>query len=253
MKLRSLFSALLLLASCASASPRLKTGMLQGDDPSIKFSYELSYPLLVGLENETVEMQVNQVVEQFVRSQIADRHADARRRSQRKAQDRFATSVQGQHQANLVKDNLFSTALIVRFLPNPRPEVFTFNFRLDTGKQVRLEDLWETDSNYLHIICRRVMDHVLDRFNLTDEDQIEYSDVESIESRFGPYGDSNEGTCTAPDGRFYQHFTLDRNGLLFLFSPCMIYRCDAGMIAVPVPYSALRGLELPNGPLAWVT
>jgi hypothetical protein len=243
----------MLLASCASASPRLKTAMLQGDDPSVQFSYRLSYPLLVGLENETVEKQVNQAVEQFVRSQIADRHADARRIFQRKAQDRFATSVQGQHQANLVKDNLFSTALILSYLPNPRPQVFTFNFRLDTGKQIRLEDLWEADSNYLHIICRQVLDHVLDKFNLADEHQIEFSDVESTEARFGPYGDSNEGICTAPDAKFYQHFTLDRNGLLFLFRSCVIYRCDAGMIAVPVPYSALRGLELPNGPLTWVT
>jgi hypothetical protein len=227
--------------------------MLQGDDPSVQYSYRLSYPLLVGLENETVEKQVNQVVEQFIHSQIADRHADARRISQRKVQDRFATGVQGQHQANLVKDKLFSTVLTLRFPPNPRRQVVTFNFRLDTGKQIRLEDLWEADSNYLSIICRRVLDHVLDKFNLTDEHQIEFSHVESAEGSFGPYGDSNEGVCTAPDAIFYQHFTLDRNGLLFLFNPCVIYRCDGGTIAVPVPYSALRGLEIPNGPLRWVT
>jgi Protein of unknown function (DUF3298) len=254
-RLLPLILSALLLASCVSSSPGLRAGEIQGSDPGVQFSYRVSYPLISDLANEETQHLVNGILERFVRKQIADRHNEARRIYQQEPQYHYATGLQGTHEAEVVRKKLFSTVLTLAYPPGPHPQIYTFNFRLDTGGQVQLRDLLDPDSNYLSIVCNHVFGYVSNKlqFATSSEQGREIVDFSADDESRGAFGEAEGGICAAPDARFYQAFVFTRDGLKFIFSPCAIYYCAAGPIAATVPYSALRGLEITSGPMGWVT
>ena len=105
----------------------------------------------------------------------------------------------------------------------------TYNYDLEQGKQISLEELFPADSDYLSALSS-------------------YCIAELSKRDIGFYGGFQHGAEPTPDN--YRNWNITANGLLLTFDEYQVAPYAAGPQTITMPYSKLSTLINPNGPLA---
>jgi len=104
----------------------------------------------------------------------------------------------------------------------------TFNYDLEQGKKLSLDDLFRPDSNYLEVVSSYCI------FELSKRD-------------IGFYGGFEQGAEPAPKN--YRNWNITSNGLIITFDEYQVAPYVAGPQMVFVPYVELRKVVDAQGPL----
>jgi hypothetical protein len=108
------------------------------------------------------------------------------------------------------------------------------NYDVKKGKKIALADLFIDKSRYLTAIANYCMKELKDRAK--KEDSMIFAD--QIETGAGPRADN------------YRAWSITRKGLWITFDPYQVAAYAAGPQYVLVPYSALKDIIRPDGPIA---
>lgn len=106
------------------------------------------------------------------------------------------------------------------------------NFDVKNGKRIELADLFNPKSNHLNVISAYAIKDLKDQSKKNDmlmADQID------------------DGAAPRADN--YKAWTITRKGLWITFDPYQVAAYAAGAQHVLVPYSALKGIVKPDGPI----
>ena len=139
---------------------------------------------------------------------------------------------------NLAQDDLVSVQFDIgsyyQGAAHPNSYTETLNYDLKNGKQLKLADLFKPGSKYLQ---------TLSTLCVTDlKKQWKEKNAEVIEDML------KDGS--APTAKNYESWTITRRGLGINFDPYQVAPYAAGPQFVLVPYSGLKELIKPDGPLA---
>jgi hypothetical protein len=129
----------------------------------------------------------------------------------------------------------FTTSHFEQGMMHSQYSLSVVNYDRKSGRQLRLADLFKPGSNYLRKISAAAV-AALEKMN-KEEDGMYLGDAEWV-----------EGASPKPDN--YQVWTLTPRGLAVTFEPYQVGPFAAGAPSVLIPYSELKELTRPGGPLA---
>jgi hypothetical protein len=139
---------------------------------------------------------------------------------------------------NLAQDDLisltFSVSSYYQGAAHPNSYSETINYDLKNGKVLKLADLFKPGAKYLQAISA----YCIDDLKKQSKDKDGMLDDESIKSG------------ASPTPKNYEGWTINKKGLGIDFDPYQVGPYAAGPQYVTVPYSALKDLINPDGPLA---
>lgn len=114
---------------------------------------------------------------------------------------------------------------------------FTLTYDLKNGRELKLADLFKPGSKYLAAIA-------------------EYA-IKDLKARKDPESGDNLGLASdifedgaKPTAENYQNWNVTKKGLMITFPPYQVAAYAYGPQTVIVPLSKLKGIAIPNGPLA---
>jgi Protein of unknown function (DUF3298)/Deacetylase PdaC len=131
----------------------------------------------------------------------------------------------------------FSHGEYSRGAAHPNSFTMVLNYDLRNGKKLALGDLFKPKSNYLSAISSFCIKSLKEQSKKKDL----LLDDESIQSGAGPKADN------------YKDWAITRKGLWITFDAYQVGPYAAGPQYVMVPYSAIKDLVNPDGPLGAVT
>lgn len=139
---------------------------------------------------------------------------------------------------NLAQDDLVSVQFDVgsyyQGAAHPNSYTETLNYDLKNGKQLKLADLFKPGSKYLQTLSTLCVADL--------KKQWKEKNAEVIEDML------KDGS--APTAKNYESWTITKRGIGINFDPYQVAPYAAGPQFVMVPYSALKELIKPDGPLA---
>jgi hypothetical protein len=206
-----------------------------------KLMYEVSaqYPQLTGGNNPNFE-KFNQAVRASVTKKVAGFKKDMApaEGEEPPPEGSMGSDLNVSYTVALAQDDLVSIEFIVSSYeqgaahPNSYSEVF--NYDLKNGKQLKLRDLFKPGAKFLQPIAAYCIAEL--------KKQMKSSDVGADDRWIG------EGA--APAANNYAGWTITRQGLRIVFDPYQVAPYAAGRQYVLVPYSNLKDLINPEGPVA---
>jgi len=110
------------------------------------------------------------------------------------------------------------------------------NYDVKNGKKLALGDLFNPKSNYLSVISTYCIKDLRDQAKRDKESML---DEDMMKSGASPRADN------------YQACSITKKGLWITFDPYQVAAYAAGPQYVLVPYSALKDIIKPDGPLAF--
>src|SRR5687767_1214209 len=139
---------------------------------------------------------------------------------------------------NLAQDDLVSVQFDVgsyyQGAAHPNSYTETLNYDLKDGRQLKLADLFKPGSKYLQTLSTLCIADL--------KKQWKEKNAEVTEDML------KDGS--APTAKNYESWTITKRGIGINFDPYQVAPCAAGPQFVMVPYSALKELIKPDGPLA---
>ncbi len=203
--------------------------------------YEISaqYPQLTGGNNPNFE-KFNQMARALVTKKVAGFKKDmaAEEGEEPRPEGSMGSNLTVSFKVNLAQDDLLSIKFDVGSYyqgaahPNSLSEVL--NYDLKNGKQLKLSDLFKPGARYLQAISSYCITELKKQMKAPDGTV----DNESIE---------NGG---APAAKNYQSWNITKRGLGINFDAYQVGPYAAGPQFVLVPYSNLKDLINPEGPIA---
>ncbi len=122
----------------------------------------------------------------------------------------------------------YQTEGYVAGMAHPYHLNYTFNYDLEAGKDIPLRDLFLANSNYLEVISKYCFTQLSTR-------NIDFQDF-------------SQGADPTADN--YKNWNITPDGLMVTFDEYQVAAYVAGPQTVTVPYSELKSLIDPDGPLA---
>src|SRR5215212_2206531 len=206
-----------------------------------KLMYEVSaqYPQLTGGNNPNFE-KFNQSVRASVTKKMAGFKKDMApvEGEEPPPEGSMGSDLNVSYTVTLAQDDLVSIEFIVGSYeqgaahPNSFSEVL--NFDLKNGKQLKLSDLFKPGAKYLQAISTYCVGELKKQMKAPDGTV----DNESIQSG------------AAPTAKNYQSWNITKRGLGINFDAYQVGPYAAGPQFVLVPYSNLKDLINPDGPIA---
>lgn len=208
-----------------------------------KYEIDAEYPQLTGSGSPNYET-FNQTIRSLVTKRVADFKADMASNAADPELELPAESGGSDlhigYNIELAKDDLISVMLVVGSYsagaahPNSHSEVV--NFDLKNGKLLKLSDLFQPGSKYLQTLAAYCISDLKKQAGAKGEDSM--LDDEWIQRGAGPEAEN------------YGSWTIGKQGLEIVFDAYQVAPYAAGPQHVFVPYSALKEIIKPDGPLA---
>ena len=207
-----------------------------------KLMYEIGaqYPQLSGSNNPNFE-KFNQAARTSVTKKVAEFKKNmAETEGEPKPEGSMGSYLEVSYTVALAQDDLISVGFNVYNYyqgaahPNSFSEVL--NYELKNGKQLKLSDLFKPGAKFLQTISKYCIDDLKKQMKTG----VAEGDVDNqwIENGAGPVAKN------------YQSWTITRKGLGINFDAYQVGPYAAGPQFVTVPYSTLKDLINPDGPIA---
>jgi hypothetical protein len=207
-----------------------------------KLVYEIAaqYPQITGGSNPNFE-KFNQTVRGSVVKKIAEFKKDMAPKpdEEPRPEDSMGSDLDISYEIALAQDDLVSVLLFVSSYyqgaahPNGYSEVV--NFDLKNGKLLKLADLFKPGTKYLQ---------ALSAYCVAD-----LKKQSKAKGEAGMLDDSSITNGAAPALKNYHSWTIKKQGLGVEFDPYQVGPYAAGAQSVVIPYSAIKDLINPDGPL----
>lgn len=211
----------------------------QINETNKKLMYEVSaqYPQITGGTNPNFE-KFNQAARGLVTKKVAGFKKDmaAAEGEEPRPEGSMGSSLDIGYTVVLAQDDLISVKFDVGSYyqgaahPNSHSEVI--NYDLKNGNQLKLSDLFKPGAKYLQPIAGHAISDLKKQGN---EKGLTNSEIE---------------TGAAPTTKNYQSWTITKKGLGITFDAYQVGPYAAGPQFVMVPYSALKDVINPDGPIA---
>ena len=202
-----------------------------------KLMYEIAaqYPQLTGGNNPNFE-KFNQAARALVTKEVAGFKKDsAPEEGQERPEGSMGNDLDIGYEVALAQDDLISVEFNVGsyYMGAAHPNTFStvINYDLKNGKQLKLGDLFKPGSKYLQAIANYCIADLKKQANEKGLDN------EGIEG----------GAAASPKN--YQSWTITRRGVGINFDAYQVGPYAAGPQFVLVPYSALKDVINPDGPV----
>jgi hypothetical protein len=209
-----------------------------------KLMYEIDaqYPALSGGNNPNFE-KFNQAARAFVMKNVAgfkkDMQPEPGKEEEPRPEGSMGSDLGIGYTIKLAQDDLISVQFDVgsyyQSAAHPNSHTETLNFDLKNGKQLKLADLFKPGSKYLQ---------TLSTYCIADlKKQAKEKATDLVEDQI------KEGA--APTAKNFESWTITKRGLGINFDSYQVGPYAAGPQFVMVPYSAIKDLIKPDGPIAF--
>jgi len=216
------------------AGPRVTEKHIKEQNKARGYEVDAAYPQVRGAEkfNLLVEQLVTRAVGDFKRSPGAKPPADAG----------YLNALNVSYTLRLATDDVqsasFTFSRLEHGMAHPAYEFRTVNYDAKAGREMALGELFRPGSNYL----QKISAAAVARLRMINQ---EYPDGP------GTYlGDPEYVENASAKEKNYRNWTLTQRGLVVTFEPYQVGPFAAGSPSVLIPYSELRGVLKPGGPLA---
>ena len=206
-----------------------------------KLMYEIDaqYPQITGGNNPNLE-KFNQLARAIVNKRVAGFKKDMapEEGEEPRPEGSMGSDLGIGYTINLAQDDLISVQFDIgsyyQGAAHPNSHTETLNYDLRNGKQLRLADVFKPGSKYLQTLSTFC--------NADLKKQWKDKNAEVSEDML------KDGT--APTAKNYESWTITKRGIGVNFDSYQVAPYAAGPQFVMVPYSALKELIKPDGPLA---
>lgn len=203
-----------------------------------KLNYEIDaqYPQLTGGSNPNFE-KFNQVARGFVTKQVAEfrKNLEPKEGDEPPPEGSMGSNLGVSYVVELAQDDLISVEFDLEsyYQGAAHPNTFTevVNYDLKNGKQLKLADLFKPGAKYLQAIANYC---IADLKKQAKDKGLEAQEIEN---------------GAAANAKNYQSWTITRKGLGINFDAYQVGPYAAGPQFVLVPYSSLKDVINPDGPV----
>jgi hypothetical protein len=209
------------------------------NNKKLMYDIDARYTQLTGGNNPNLE-KFNQLARMVVMKSVAGFKKDMapEEGEEPRPEGSMASDLGVGYEIVLAQDDLVSVQFDIgsyyQGAAHPNSHTETLNYDLRNGKQLKLADLFKPGSKYLQ---------TLSTYCITDlKKQFKEKNAELLEDQL------KEGA--APTAKNYESWTITKRGLGINFDSYQIAPYAAGPQFVLVPYSALKDLIKPDGPIA---
>jgi len=205
-----------------------------------KLVYEIAaqYPEITGPGNANFD-KFNQVVRASVTKKVAGfkKEMAPEEGEEERPENSMGSDLTIGYDFDLAQDDLisltFSVSSYYQGAAHPNSYSETINYDLKNGKVLKLADLFKPGAKYLPAISA----YCIDDLKKQSKDKDGMLDDESIKSG------------AAPTAKNYENWTINKKGIGIDFDAYQVGSYAAGPQYVVVPYSVLKDLINPDGPL----
>jgi Protein of unknown function (DUF3298)/Deacetylase PdaC len=209
---------------------------IKESNKKLMYDIDARYPQITGGSNPSFE-KFNQLVRASVTKRVAGFKKDMTHEEdeERRPEGSMGSDLNVSYEVELAQDDLISVAFSVGSYyqgaahPNTFSEVV--NYDLKNGKQLKLADLFKPGAKYLQALANyciaELKKQAKDKGLLDDEIQ----------------------NGASPNAKNYQSWTITRKGLGINFDAYQVGPYAAGLQYVLVPYSDLKDVITPEGPV----
>ena len=212
---------------------------IKENNKKLMYDIDAQYPQLTGGNNPNLE-KFNQLARMVVVKRVAGFKKDMapEEGEEPRPEGSMASDLGIGYTILLARDDLVSVQFDIgsyyQGAAHPNSHTETLNYDLKNGKQLKLADLFNPGSKYLQ---------TLSTYCIADlKKQFKEKNAELLEDQL------KEGA--APTAKNYESWTITKRGLGINFDSYQIAPYAAGPQFVTVPYSALKDLIKPDGPIA---
>ena len=212
---------------------------IKENNKKLMYDIDAQYPQLTGGNNPNLE-KFNQLARMVVVKQVSGFKKDMQPEEgeEPRPEGSMGSDLGVGYTILLARDDLVSVQFDVgsyyQGAAHPNSHTETLNYDLKNGKQLKLADLFKPGAKYLQ---------TLSTYCITDlKKQFKEKNAELLEDQL------KEGA--APTAKNYESWTITKQGLGINFDSYQIAPYAAGPQFVMVPYSALKDLIKPDGPIA---
>jgi len=214
----------------------IATKQINENNKKLNYEIAVEYPQITGSTNPAVEK-----FNQQAKVQVTKEVSEFRAAMVESAGEEFATTSGSDlgigYTVALARDDLisveFSTGSYYRGAAHPNSHSQVLNFDLKNGKPLRLADLFKPGAKYLQAIANYCIKD-LKKQSKAKEDMLDDTSIQ-------------EGA--GPDLKNYRSWTITRKGLGINFDSYQVGPYVAGPQFVLVPYSAIKDIVKPDGPV----
>lgn len=215
----------------------LVSKQIKESDKKLKYEVLAQYPELTGGNNPNFQ-KFNQTTRTFVAKKVAGFKKDmiAEEGEELPPEGSMGSDLNIRYRVTLAQDDLVSIKFDVgsyyQGAAHPNSYSDVLNYDLKNGKDLMLSDLFKPGSKYLQAIASYCI------ADLKKQSKDKGLLAEEIENGAGPLAKN------------YQSWNIGRKGLAITFDAYQVGPYAAGPQFVVVPYSALKELINPGGPIA---
>ncbi|HEX3184098.1 MAG TPA: DUF3298 domain-containing protein [Pyrinomonadaceae bacterium] len=209
------------------------------NNKTLVYEIDAQYPQLTGGTNPNFE-KFNALARSFVMKTVAGFKKDMapEEGEEPRPEGSMGSDLGISYTINLAQDDLVSVQFDIgsyyQGAAHPNSHSETLNYDLKNGKQLRLADIFKPGSKYLQ---------TLSTYCIADlKKQSKEKNTELLDDML------NEGV--SPKATNYESWTITKRGIGINFDSYQVAPYAAGPQFVMVPYSALKDLIKPDGPIA---
>ncbi len=201
----------------------------------LRYTIKARYPQAIGARNNPQLTKLNQELRQFIDKEVGGFKKDFSAPEEQTFGG--GSSFDSRYQVEFATNDLVSMGFILNTYfegaAHGNYNVIVFNYDLNLGRSLSLAELFKPNSNYLKPIS-------------------DYA-VKALRKQLSPDPDFDWIKSGAgPEEKNYQSWNITRKGLEVTFNPYQVASYAEGPKVVIIPYSVLKNIIDPNGPLSGV-
>jgi Protein of unknown function (DUF3298)/Deacetylase PdaC len=212
------------------------TRQIKEANKKLKYEIDAEYPELTGSRDPNFE-NFNQAAKALVTREVNEFRKSVTEASEEQIAGETGSDLGIGYTVVLARDDLisvqFDTGSYYRGAAHPNSHSQVLNFDLNRGSALRLQDLFTPGAKYLQTIADYCIQDLKKQSSLKD----------------GMLDDSSIESGAAADAKNYESWIITRKGLGINFDAYQVGPYAAGPQFVLVPYSALKVMIKPGGPL----
>jgi hypothetical protein len=223
-----------------NSSLKIETVMINEEVKKPKYTIDVGVPRIVGSSNPNAE-KFNQLVKSELTRMAADFKNEATDNSDIPP-DMPGSSFDAGYTVLYADKDLISVQFDISpysaGAAHPGHAIQVYNYNLKDGRLWKLSDLFAPGAKYLDTISKYCTDNLLARLKPEGQDGGMGSDPDWVKNG------------AAAKAENYENWNLSKKGLLISFAPYEVASYADGPQYVTIPYSQLKSMANPSGPLA---
>ena len=220
------------------------TKQINESNKKLKYDVEAYYPQLTGGNNPNSE-KLNQILRALVTRKVAEFRKDMvpKEGEEPRPEGSMGSDINIAYGVQLAQDDVISIEFEIysyyQGAAHPNTYTETVNYDLKNGKQMKLADLFKPGSKYLQTMSKYCIDDLKKQGKAKGADSM--LEDASIQEGAGP------------TTKNYESWMITKKGLGINFDSYQVAPYAAGPQFVMIPYSAVKDIANPDGPIGQFT